>query len=269
MEYLRHSGDPCHRRPGGCPVDIGLAPSRSRKGLGHVHTHAFTTRRPHRRSRSHRRRLHGVLGRTRRGGRPRQPLHPADDPRHDRSPRERLQLGLLQERRVRRRRPQRHRHRQGADPDQGAARADRQRPAARPRRRRHHPGNAARLLLRQDRADHLRRHAPDGQRHEPDRVRRGSARQPRVQLRHPAAPYLRAAADLPVARGQRGRPRHRPAGVHAVHRQEVPDAAGSGPQGRHPRAHQPGHRHLGPRQRRRGRSTSRVWSSRRRSSCRS
>ena len=142
-------------------------------------------------------------------------------------------------------------------------------PAARPRRRRHHPGNAARLLLRQDRADHLRRHAPDGQRHEPDRVRRGSARQPRVQLRHPAAPYLRAAADLPAARRQRGRPGHRPAGVHAVHRQEVPDAAGSGPQGRHPRAHQPGHRDLGPRQRRRGRSTSPVWSSRRRSSCRS
>ena len=53
---------------------------------------------------------------------------------------------------------QRHRHRQGRDPDQRACARSAARPGdPDPRRRRHHPGHAAGLLLRQDRADHRRR----------------------------------------------------------------------------------------------------------------
>ena len=65
-------------------------------------------------------------------------------------------------------------------------------PAA--RRRRHHPGHAAVLLLRQDRPDHRRREAPDGHGHERDRLRRRRAGQPRVQLRPRDAARVRGAA---------------------------------------------------------------------------
>ena len=62
------------------------------------------------------------------------------------------------------------------------------------RRRRHDPGHAARVLLRQDRPDHRRREAPDGRRDERGRLRRRRARQPRVQLRPRHAAGLREAA---------------------------------------------------------------------------
>ena len=115
-------------------------------------------------------------------------------------PRQRLQLGLLQGRRVRRHRAQRHRPGQGLHAGQGDARAERRKrePVAAARRRRHHPGHAAGLLLRQDRADHRRRRAPDGRGDERHRLRRRRARQPRVQLRHRHAAHVRAQLDFPL-----------------------------------------------------------------------
>ena len=83
--------------------------------------------------------------------------HHAHGDRHDRPARQRLQLGLLQERRVRRHGAQRHRRRQGRHPHQGDPRGGRGRRTADPRRRRHDPGHAAGVLLRQDRPDHRRR----------------------------------------------------------------------------------------------------------------
>ena len=63
------------------------------------------------------------------------------------------------------------------------------------RRRRHDPGHAAGLLLRQDRPDHRSGHEPpDGRRDERDRLRRRGARQPRVQLRPGHAAGLPAPA---------------------------------------------------------------------------
>ena len=49
---------------------------------------------------------------------------------------------------------------------QGDPRRGRRRAHPDDRRRRHDPGHAARVLLRQDRPDHRRREAPDGRRHE-------------------------------------------------------------------------------------------------------
>ncbi|MBO0844837.1 MAG: 5'-nucleotidase C-terminal domain-containing protein [Nocardioides sp.] len=82
---------------------------------------------PHRRRRSRRR---GLRRSRRRPDCLWRQEHDAHDPRHHRPPRQRLQLGLLQERRVRRRRSQRHRHRQGPDAGQGPARSGRQQPSA-------------------------------------------------------------------------------------------------------------------------------------------
>ena len=92
--------------------------------------------------------------------------------------------------------------------------------------------------------------APDGQRDEPRGLRRRRARQPRVQLRHRHAAHLRVAARLPAARRQRGRPRHRPPGLPALHRQAVQGARRPRPHGRRPRPDQPRHRDLGQGQRR-------------------
>ena len=137
------------------------------------------------------------------------------------------------------------------------------------RRRRHHPGHAAGLLLRQGRPDHRRLGAPDGQGHERHRLRRGRAGQPRVQLRprHPA--HLRVAVRLPAAQRQLGRLDHRRAGLPAA-----PDPQLQGPgggqaaQGRHPRPGDARRRHLGQGQRRGPACASPASSSRPRSGCR-
>ena len=104
---------------------------------------------------------------------------------------------------------QQHRRRQGRDAHQGGASRARRRPLPHARRRRHHPGHPAGLLLRQDRPDHRGREAPDGHRDERRGLRRRRAGQPRVQLRprHPAR--LRAPVRLPAAVGELGRLGHR------------------------------------------------------------
>ena len=106
-----------------------------------------------------------------------------------------------------------------------------------PRRRRHHPGHAAGLLLRQDRADHRRRQAPDGDGDERPRLRRRRAGQPRVQLRLDTLRTFERQLDFPLL------------GANAVDRRpgsrssrrtsssgSVPATAGHG---RHPRPGQP------------------------------
>ena len=120
------------------------------------------------------------------------------------------------------------------------------------RRRGHHPGHPAGLLLRQDRADHQAAHMhPMAAAMNTDRLRRRRAGQPRVQLRprHPA--HLPAPAALPAARRQRGRRAHRAARLPAVRDQ---DGAGRRA-GRHVKVGilgltNPGHRHLGQGERR-------------------
>ena len=89
----------------------------------------------------------------------RPPPRPAEDLRPHRAghvghPRQRLQLGLLPGRRVRRQRAQRRRRREAGhagqpDPGRAAGQGD-----AGARRRRHHPGHAAGHVLRQAGADH-------------------------------------------------------------------------------------------------------------------
>ena len=193
-----------------------------------------------------------------------------DRARHHRPARQRLQLGLLQEHGVRRRRAQRHRAREGRDADQGDAQEVRKRgpvllldagdtiqgtPLA---------YYYARIEPITDRAAiHPMAAAMNKM-----RLRRRRARQPRVQLRHRHAARLRVAAGLPAARRQRGRPGDQAAGLPAVRHQEVPRRPGpQAAQGRHPRPGQPGHRDLGQGQRRRARWSSPAWSSRRRSTC--
>ena len=115
------------------------------------------------RHRRRRRRPRGRAGRTgrrrrpwsRRRARPRQPARvPPDRHGHHGPARQRLQLGLLQERGVRRQRAQRRRPREGRHPGRPGPRGPRRGEHPPHRRRRHHPGHAARLLLRQGRADH-------------------------------------------------------------------------------------------------------------------
>ena len=144
----------------------------------------------------------------------------------------------------------RHRPRQGLDPDQGGPRGAPRRGDRHPRRRRHHPGHPARLLLRPDRPHHRRRRPPDGPGHEPGRLRRGRAGQPRVQLRHRHPAHVRVAARLPAARCQRRRPGDQAAGLPAVRHQDLQAEERAQDQGRHPGPDQPRDRHLGPRQRR-------------------
>ena len=130
-------------------------------------------------------------------------------------------------------------------------RAGARRPGARPRRRRHHPGHAAGLLLRQGRSRSAATSIhPMARAMNLDRLRRRRARQPRVQLRHPAAAYLRVPAELPAPRRERRRPGDQAAGVPAVRHQADQGRPRPGPQGRHPRPDQPRHRHLGQGQRR-------------------
>ena len=99
-----------------------------------------------------------------------------------------------------------------------------------PRRRRHHPGHPARLLLRQDRADHRRHHAPDGHRDERHRLRRRRPRQPRVQLRPRPAAGLPVAVPPPAAQRQHRRLELRRSALPAVHHQDGQDP---GPEAAH------------------------------------
>ena len=87
-------------------------------------------------------------------------------------------------------------------------------PAA--RRRRHHPGHAAGLLLRQGRPDHRRREAPDGHGDERHRLRRRGARQPRVQLRPRTLRAFEEQLDFPLLERQLARLGHRRARLPAV-----------------------------------------------------
>ncbi len=119
-----------------------------------------------------------------------------------------------------------------------------------PRRRRHHPGHAPRVLLRQDRADHQRHHAPDGPGHERGRLRRRGPRQPRVQLRSRPPPRLPEAVPASVAQRQHRRLEERTAALPALRHQEDPRRARQGRPRRDPRPGHPRRRHLGQGQRR-------------------
>ena len=114
-----------------------------------------------------------------------------------------------------------------------------------PGRRRHHPGHAARVLLRQDRAHHRRNHAPHGPGHELRRLRRRRSRQPRVQLRPGPAAHLRRPVRPPAAQRQHRRLEHRRPALPALRHQ---DGQGPRPEAaprRHPRTGHARRRHLG------------------------
>ncbi len=213
----------------------------------------------HRRGRGDRRRGRHGGGGPRRGGRPapRRRPRPAEHVQparagHHRPARARPELGLLHQRRVRRRDPQRRRPGQDRHPRRGRAHREGPRPHPADRRGRHHPGHPALVLLRPGRADHRPAQgppAPDGAGHEPHALRRGRARQPRVQLRHPAAARLPGPVRLPAAGGERRGRDHAAARLPAVPGQGAARARRPARQGRHPRPDQPGHRGLGQGQR--------------------
>ena len=90
-----------------------------------------------------------------------------------------------------------------------------------PRRRRHDPGHAAGVLLRQDRADHRGRDAPDGAGDE--RRSTTTPRRSATTSSTTASPLLRTFESqlrLPAPRRQRGRPDDRRAGLPAVRHQD-------------------------------------------------
>ena len=176
-----------------------------------------------------------------------------DGPRHLGHPRQRLQLGLLQGRRVRRQRAQRRRRRQGGHPGQPDPRRAQGQGDAGARRRRHHPGHPAGHLLRQAGADHQTGEThPMANAMNVIEVRRGRrwATTSSTTVCRCCAPGSASSASRRSRANAVNAATGRPAFLPYVIKKVALGGTTPRPQGRHPRPDQPGRGHLGQGQRR-------------------